>query len=155
MGLIARSTQPVPGRRTMTREQLIGLIRSDAKFLEERDDIADYIHSLPVGQALDEKTVRDGFERFKTEKKTKAITELAIRHKLEAQALQEFVDAVLRRHIFDGEHISDLFASQDLGWKARTKAELNLMDELAPLLHKLAQGREIAGLAAYEEERTA
>jgi len=27
------------------------------------------------------------------------------------------------------------------------------MEELTPLLHKLAQGREIAGLAAYEEGR--
>jgi len=39
----------------------------------------------------------------------------------------------------------------NLGWKARTQKELALMEELTPLLHKLAQGREIAGLAAYEE----
>ncbi|MEO5326998.1 MAG: type I restriction endonuclease subunit R [Magnetococcus sp. THC-1_WYH] len=155
MGLIARSTQKLPGRRTMTREQLIGLIRSEAKFLDAHDDITDYIRSLPTGQALDEKAIREGFERFKGEKKTKAITELAARHKLEAQALQGFVDAVLRRYIFDGERFSDLFSHLGLGWKARTQAELNLMDELAPLLHKLAQERKIAGLAAYEEERTA
>lgn len=42
-----------------------------------------------------------------------------------------------------------------LGWKARTQAELKLMDDLSPLLHKLALGSEIAGLAAYEEERIA
>ena len=40
------------------------------------------------------------------------------------------------------------FARQDL-----RMAELALMEELTPLLHKLAQGREIAGLAAYEEGR--
>lgn len=38
-----------------------------------------------------------------------------------------------------------------LGWKARTKAELALMDELIPPLKKLAQGREISGLGAYEQ----
>ena len=38
-----------------------------------------------------------------------------------------------------------------LGWKARTQAELALVDELTPLLHKLAQGREISGLSAYEQ----
>jgi len=44
-------------------------------------------------------------------------------------------------------------APLELGWKARTQKELALMEELTPLLHKLAQGREIAGLAAYEEGR--
>jgi hypothetical protein len=34
--------------------------------------------------------------------------------------------------------------------KARTRAELALMVDLVPLLHKLAQGREISGLIAYE-----
>jgi type I restriction enzyme R subunit len=33
----------------------------------------------------------------------------------------------------------------------RTQAELALMDELIPLLKKLAQGREISGLGAYEQ----
>lgn len=113
------------------------------------------IRRLPMGEALDEKATREGFDYFKGEKKIKAITELAARHGLEAQALQGCVDEVMRRYIFDGERLSDIFAPLGLGWKVRTQAELKFMDELAPLLHKLAQGREIAGLAAYEEERTA
>ena len=68
-------------------------------------------------------------------------------------ALQAFVDDILRRHIFDGERLSELMAPLELGWKARTQKELALMEDLTPLLHKLAQGREIAGLAAYEEGR--
>ena len=52
--------------------------------------------------------------------------------------------------IFDGEQLSDLFAPLELGWKARGKAELALMDDLVPLLKKQAGGREISGLAAYE-----
>ena len=55
------------------------------------------------------------------------------------------------RAIFDGESLSELMAPLDLGWKARTQAELALMDDLTPLLHKLAQGREISGLSAYEQ----
>ena len=58
---------------------------------------------------------------------------------------------ILQHMIFDGEHLSDLMAPQGLGWKARTKAELVLMEELAPLLHKRAHEREISGLSAYEE----
>ena len=151
MGLIARSTQNGPAKLTMNREQLIGLIQSDAKFIDERDDIAEYIRSLPVGEALDEKQIRAGYERFKAEKKTRALSELAARHDLTAEALQAFVDAVLRRRIFDGEALSDLMAPLGLGWKARTQKELALMEELSPLLLKLAQGREISGLSAYEQ----
>lgn len=33
----------------------------------------------------------------------------------------------------------------------RTQAELALVDGLTPLLHRLAQGREISGLSAYEQ----
>ncbi len=35
MGLIAKLTQQKPGKLTMNREQLIGLIQSDAKFIDE------------------------------------------------------------------------------------------------------------------------
>jgi type I restriction enzyme R subunit len=50
-----------------------------------------------------------------------------------------------------GEHLSDLLAPLKLGWKARTQKELALMEDLIPLLHKLAQGQEISGLVAYEQ----
>lgn len=70
----------------MSREQLIGLIQSDAKFMDERDDIAG-------------------------------------KHGLETAVLQNFVDTILRRMIFDGEQLSDLLDPQGLGWKARTHTE--------------------------------
>jgi len=69
MALIARLTGQKPDKMKLSREQLIGLIAADAKFIDERDDLADYIRSLPVGQALDETQIRAGFERFKAEKK--------------------------------------------------------------------------------------
>jgi len=53
--------------------------------------------------------------------------------------------------IFDGEQLSDLMTPLDLGWKARTQAELALMKELHPLLTKRAGGRDISGLSAYEQ----
>ena len=114
-------------------------------------DIAEYIRGLPVGEALDENAIRSGYERFKEEKKTRELKQIAARHKLDAAALQAFVDEVLRRRIFDGEALSELMAPLGLGWKARTRAELALVEELTPLLHKLAQGREISGLSAYEQ----
>jgi type I restriction enzyme R subunit len=151
MGLIAKLTQQEPTKLTMNREQLIGLIQSEAKFIDEREDIAEYIRGLPVGEALDEQQIRAGFDRFKTEKKTRELVAIAARHGLEAAALQTFVDEVLRRHVFDGERLSELMAPLNLGWKARAQKELALMEDLMPLLYRLAQGREISGLSAYEE----
>jgi len=57
----------------MNREQLISLIQSDAKFIDERDDIAEYIRDLPINKALDEHAIRAGFERFKADKRAKAL----------------------------------------------------------------------------------
>ena len=68
-------------------------------------------------------------------KHARQLADIADRHSLDAAALEAFVDAILRRMIFDGEQLSDLMASLELGWKARTKAELALMEELIPLLH--------------------
>jgi type I restriction enzyme R subunit len=151
MGLIARFTEQAPGKQKMSREQLVGLIRADAKFLDEREDISAYIATLTAGEALSEKSIRDGFLRFKGEKHSQELAILAAHHGLEATALQAFVDNILLRMVFDGEQLSDLMAPLDLGWKARTQKELALMDELSPLLHKLAHGRDISGLSAYEQ----
>ena len=150
MGLIARSTDDKPSKQKMTRQQLIDLISSSANLMDERDDIVDYISSLPAGETLNEKYIRQGYEEFKAEKSAKELNTLAEKHGLTIKALQAFVDGVMDRMIFDGEQLSDLMEPLDLGWKARTKAELALMEGLVPLLHKLAAGREVSGLAAYE-----
>lgn len=150
IGLMARYSQQAPGKQKMSREQLIGLIQSDAKFIDEREDIADYINTLTAGEGLSETAIRDGYTRFKKQKDTAELAAIAIRHQLAPVALQAFVDGILPRMIFDGEALSDLMAPLDLGWKARAQAELALMKELVPLLTKRAQGREISGLSAYE-----
>jgi len=149
MGLIAKSTQG-SNKEKMTRKELIEMISGQANLMEERDDIIDYINSLTVGEALNEKQIRTGYQAFKAEKSTNELNALAIKNELEPQSLQTFVDNIMGRMIFDGEKLSDLLAPLELGWKARTKKELALMEELVPHLLKLAQGREISGLAAYE-----
>ncbi|WP_187358886.1 type I restriction endonuclease subunit R [Pseudoduganella aquatica] len=151
MGLIARFTEQTPGKQKMSREQLVGLIQSDAKFLDEREDIGAYIATLQAGEALSEGTIREGYQRFKTEKQSQELAELAQRHGLETAALQAFVDDIILRMIFDGEQLGNLMAPLNLGWKARTQKELALMDDLTPFLHKRAQGRDISGLSAYEQ----
>ncbi|MFU8893418.1 MAG: type I restriction endonuclease subunit R [Luteolibacter sp.] len=150
MGLIAKFSEKAPGKSKMTREELIGLISADAKFIDERDDIAEYIGTLKAGGGLSETAIRDGYTRFKEEKNANELAAIAGKHDLATEALQTFVEGILDRMIFDGEHLSDLMAPLDLGWKARTQAELALMADLCPLLTKRAGGREISGLSAYE-----
>jgi len=149
MGLIAKSTQAT-GKQKMTRQQLIDFISASANLMEERDDIIAYINSLQAGEALNEKAIREGYQAFKAEKSAKEIADIAQKQGLQATALQSFVNGIMRRMIFDGEQLSDLLAPLELGWKARTKKELALMEDLMPLLKNMAQGREISGLAAYE-----
>jgi type I restriction enzyme, R subunit len=151
MGLISRFSAKEPGKSKMTREELIGLISADAKFMNERDDIAEYIGTLQAGGGLSETTIREGYTRFKEEKNAQELADIAARHGLATAALQTFVDGILDRMIFDGEQLSDLMAPLDLGWKARTQAELALMADLHPLIIKRAGGRDISGLSAYEQ----
>ena len=150
MSLIASSTDDTPSKQKMTRQQLIDLICSSSNMMEERDDIVAYINSLAAGESQSVKTIRDDYEKFKTEKSAKALVVMAEKHGLSSEALQGFVDGIMDRMIFDGEQLGDLLEPLELGWKARTKAELALMEELVPLLNKLAQGRDISGLSAYE-----
>ncbi|MEQ9127253.1 type I restriction endonuclease subunit R [Thalassospira sp.] len=150
MGLIARYSEASPGKQKMSREELIGLIQSDAKFMDEREDIAAYINSLTAGEGLSEKAIREGYSRFKAEKNAVELVSIASRHGLTNDALQHFVDTILLRMIFDGEALTDLMEPLGLNWKARRVKELDLMADLMPLLIKRAGGREISGLSAYE-----
>jgi type I restriction enzyme R subunit len=151
MSLIARFSAKGPGKSRMSREALIGLISADAKFMNEREDIAAYIGTLKAGEGLSEEAIHKGYTRFKAEKEAQELAAIAQKHGLAPAALQAFVDGILERMIFDGEQLGDLLAPLDLGWKARSQAELALMEDLHPLLAKHAQGREISGLRAYEQ----
>jgi type I restriction enzyme, R subunit len=151
MKLIADFSAKKPGKATMSREQLIGLIAADSKFIDERDDITEYVMSLKAGEGLDESAIRAGYQEFKAERVARELTDLATSHGLPAAALQSFVDGILARRIFDGEQLTELLAPLELGWKARTQKELALMTDLVPMLKKRAGGRDISGLKAYED----
>jgi type I restriction enzyme R subunit len=150
MNLIAKYTQTPPKKQKMTRDQLIGVLSSSANLMEEREDIIEYINTLEVGKPLNENEVKDGYQKFKEEKIAQKIAEIAQHNGLEVEALNEFINAIISRMIFDADKLSELFAPLDLSWKERTKRELALMEELIPVLRKKAEGREISGLKAYE-----
>jgi type I restriction enzyme R subunit len=150
MKLITRFSGQDPKKLQISREQLIGLIQSDAKFLDEREVITEYVRSLKEGEGLDEAAVRAGYEQFKTEKQAREIEDLARAHGLTTESLSSFVETILQRMIFDGEQLTDLMEPLGLGWRERRERELALMADLVPLLNKRAHGRDISGLNAYE-----
>jgi len=150
MRLISRYTHGKSKKQKMTKEQLVGIIDSDAKFLDEKEDIKAYIDSLEVGSCLGEDEIKKGYKKFKAQKISNKLGELAQKYGIDNGELAAFVELTISRLIFDAEKLGDLFASLGLGWRERNKKESQLMEELIPTLKKLAGNNEISGLKAYE-----
>ena len=151
MKLIARYSSQDPRKVQISREQLIGLIESDAKFLGVREEITEYVGSLKQGEGLDENAIRAGYEQFKSEKQAREIADLARDHGLTNESLSTFVDNTLQRMILDGDRLTELMEPISSGWRERCERERALMDDLVPVLNKRAEGRDISGLNAYEQ----
>jgi type I restriction enzyme, R subunit len=151
MKLIAKYNSQEPKKQKMSKEQLISILKSSANMMEEQEDMVEYINSLEVGKALNENEIKKGYEAFKNNKNLNALNKLAIKHGLEEKILENFVNLILDRMIFDGENLTDLLEPLGLNWKERRVKELELMEELAPLLRKMAKGKDISGLEAYDE----
>ena len=149
MNLIADSTQKKPAKQKMTKSQVISLLKSNSNLMDE-EDLTDYINSLDWESGQDVERLRKGYDKFKDDKHNKEIATIANKHGLQTADLKKFIEKILSRMIFDGEKLTDLLAPLDLSWKERRIKELALMEDLVPQLKKLAQGREISGLAAYE-----
>lgn len=150
MELIARYAG-TPLKTKMTKEQLIGLVSSSSNLLDEREDIIAYINSLDGVNGKTEQEIKNGYEIFKEKKFTEEIIAIADKHGLSAASLQNFVDGIVERRIFDGEKLSELIEPWGLGWKDRTRKEAAIMSDLVPLLKHITGGQKISGLSAYEK----
>ncbi|SHJ47116.1 type I restriction enzyme, R subunit [Tangfeifania diversioriginum] len=150
MNLIADSTQKKPSKQKMTKAQVISLLKSNSNLMEEEEDLTDYIDQVDWNKGQTAEELKQNFETFKVEKYDKELSAIANKHGLQATVLKSFVEKIMNRMIFDGEKLTDLLEPLELSWKERRKKELALMEDLVPQLKKLAQGREISGLAAYE-----
>ena len=151
MNLVADSTQQKPTKHKMTKSQIISLLKSNSNLMDEEEDLTEYINELDWNSGQDVETLRKGYDTFKDNKYNKELAAIAHKHGLETGKLKAFVEKIMDRMIFDGEKLTDLLQPLDLNWKERRVKELALMEDLVPQLIKLAQGREISGLAAYEK----
>lgn len=150
MNLIADSTQRKPTKQKMSKPQVISLLNANANLMEEQEDLTEFINGLDWSKGYGAEELKNLFDTFKDDKYNKELADIAHKHGLQTAALKTFVEGITSRMIFDGEKLTDLLAPLELSWKERRVKELALMEELVPQLKKLAQGREISGLAAYE-----
>jgi len=118
--------------------------------MEQEEDMSEFIDQLDWSKGQSEAELKQSFEQFQDDKYNKELAAIARQHGLQTADLKAFVEKIMSRMIFDGEQLTDLLAPLELSWKERRVKELALMADLVPQLKKLAQGREISGLAAYE-----
>ncbi|MFL9483678.1 type I restriction endonuclease subunit R [Chitinophagaceae bacterium LWZ2-11] len=150
MNLIADNTQKKPARQKMSKAQVISLLSANANLMDEQLNLTEYINSLDWNSGQDANVLRKGYDSFKEDKHNKELAVIANKHGLQTTDLKTFVEKIMSRMIFDGEQLTDLLEPLELSWKERRVKELALMEDLVPQLKKIAQGGEIAGLAAYE-----
>ena len=151
MDLIAKQYGGSEVKVRLTREQLVNIVLSNSNLMDEREDIIAYINSLEAVSGKTEQEIKEGYNLFKAERYAKEVVSIAQKYGITTESLNEFIDGIMERKIFDAEKLNDLLAPLNLGWKARSKKELALMADLIPLLKRKAEGEEIAGLSAYEE----
>ncbi|MGV6947140.1 type I restriction endonuclease subunit R [Sphingobacterium kyonggiense] len=150
MNLIADSTQKKSSKQKMTKAQVISLLSANSNLMEEQIDLTEFIGALDWATGYTAEELKKMYDVFKNEKYNQELATIAAKYELKTADLKVFVENIVSRMIFDGEKLTDLLEPLALNWKERRVRELALMEDLVPQLKKLAQGREIAGLAAYE-----
>jgi type I restriction enzyme R subunit len=150
MNLIADNTQKKPSKQKMTKAQVISLLSANANLMDEQEDLTEFINGLDWTKGYSADELKAMFDSFKEDKYNKELAAIARKNGLQTAELKAFVEKIMSRMIFDGEKLTDLLEPLELSWKERRVKELTLMEDLVPQLKKLAQGREISGLAAYE-----
>jgi type I restriction enzyme R subunit len=152
MELIAKWT----GKETkqkLTKEQIINIIKSSSNFMDDSDEIIEYINSLNKddinGKTVDE--VKKDFEDFKQHKYDNEINSIANDFQLDKDSLMAFITRTLDRLILDSDQLTELFEPLELGWRERVAKEKEFMTRIVPLLKRMAKGKEISGLNAWEE----
>ena len=150
MNLIAESTQQKPSKQKMTKAQVISLLGANANLMDEQENLTEFINGLDWTKGYSADELKANYETFKEDKYNQELAAIAHKQGIQTADLKAFVENIMYRMIFDGEKLTDLLEPLELNWKERRVKELALMEELVPQLKKLAEGREISGLAAYE-----
>jgi len=131
-------------------QELIANIKADAKFTDSYEDIEEYAKTIVGKNGLTIQSIKQGYVDFKKQKNANELFEISKKHNLNYDDLENFLNVTIKRMIFDSNQLRELLAPLELGWKERSRKELELVKDLLPLLKKLTGEREISGLKAYE-----
>ena len=149
MHLISLYTRPTH-KQKMTKEQLLSILTSSTEVADEKEYIAAYIDSLPLGTAMSDQEVKDGYQAFKEKMINETFAAMAENYGIDKESLLAFITETIRFARIDEDKLNELFAA--MGWKARKAAKESLIKDLAPHFNRLASGRKIEGLSAYVTE---
>lgn len=149
MGLMSRYTYST-AKVKMNKEDIVSLIQSDAKFVDEKDTITEYLNSLKIGDKKTEEEIKKGYVEFKNTKLWGLFKVVADKHSIDFAKLQTMVNQIIGRMIFSSEGLETLVAPMNLGWKERAQKEQAIMADLISPLKRMAEGKEISGLEVYE-----
>ncbi len=72
---------------------------------------------------MSETSIRQGYDAFKNAKHRMELTKLAAEQGLDPEALQDFLDGILERMVFDGEDLTRLLAPWT--WAGRPEPRRN------------------------------
>lgn len=150
MKLIAQYTGST-AKSKMTKDELVAMIASDPKFMDDVDDLTAYINSLTVGVAINEQDIKTGYEEFKKQRIIKKQEDIAKTHGVDLVGLQKLIEITIDLSRFDSDLLLDLLLALGLPFGGRMKKQMALMQDLIPLLKQMAGNQEIWGLKAYEE----
>lgn len=147
MHLISLYTRPTH-KQKMTKEQLLTILISSTEVADEKEYISAYIDSLPLGTSLSDNEVKTGYQTFKEKMVNETFATIAQNYSVEKDVLITFINETVRFERIDEDKLNEIFAN--MGWKVRKLAKESLMKELAPNFKRLAAGRKIEGLSAYD-----
>ena len=152
--LIAKMNGPnIKSRKT--KEQILNLIKGDAKFLPEDYPIWEkFIDQLPPDSEVGKVDIHRKFAEFKEEFMWGAFATIAKNHELNYDLLQNWVREMQKSLYFDHARLDEIVAPFGLGWKDRDAKRRAIMRDLIPPLEQLVGDRVINGLAVYKESGT-
>ena len=154
MRLIADAVNEPKGIEKATKEQIVSLIQSDAKFMDDSQYLRKYIDTLKPGTKTTKERIKNGFEKFKDEQILDEFKNIAKKHGIEFALLKTVVENVCERGALRSDELDKLLERLPLSWKEREKTRMHIVRELGPVFKKMIPGQQIGGLEVYEDSPT-
>ncbi len=134
-----------------SKEKFLKYINSYSNFMEDKEDLTAYVHSLSLNTPLTYESIKEGFYEFKDSKNNEEIESIALKFSIEKEKLKAFIDITITRMVFEDNNLEDLFSHLNLNMFDIDDKKTALMKDLLPLLKKLTNGKTISGINIYKE----